>query len=1048
MTALGARGSAAIGRAGSALAMIAGVVVLAGWILDQDVLKSLVPGAVQMKPNTAFGLLAAGAGLALSLERAAWKQLVARCLSVTIFALGAATLLEYATGADFGIDELLFKDTTKLFNPVPGRMATFTAAAFVLLGTALWLVGAKAWRGALGLVASACTLMIGLLAALGYLWNASELVTDSWLPPVALNTALALMGLGAGLIAEHLRRTHVPGLDPFSTIDRKLALTFWGMVAVLVLSASFSYRSNVEFANATSWVAHTQKVQMRLGSLGGCMDRAASNQRHYLLTGEPASKKGLLAATAECRTTVEAIIKLVTDNPAQVARASKLRALVSPRADALEQVAQIFESKGLDEARQAPAFQSGLKATLAVALAIEQMQDVEQSLLVARQRDQERDRSIMLLSLLGTLLVAVGIFALLVRGMRREVEHSVRLSEGMQRQKMLLGTVINSVPDIIAYKDTNGVYMGCNEAFAALVGKPAGQVAGQRIEDLFNAAQAQILRASDQVVLEGQKQSVEEVWGTYPDGTKVLLEMLRTPLRDEEGDSVGILAIGRNITQRKKAEQEILRARDLAEEATRTKSAFLANMSHEIRTPMTGVLGMVDLLAQENLTEGQRSCVDAMRSSGRHLLNVINDILDFSRTETGMIELEDLDFSIPEVLEQLQSLVNPLAVERGLDLQFALTPHSPTVVRGDPTRLKQVLLNLATNAVKFTERGMVSVTANQCDSADGSVRFRFEVRDTGPGIAAETLSRLFTPFVQADSSTVRRFGGSGLGLAISKRLVEAMGGTIGATSVPGQGSVFFFELSLSLGNPLQLSRLGALDAAPVQPRRILIAEDVAINRKILQGTLGKQGHQLTFAENGAQAVDLVQQQVFDVVLMDVQMPVMDGVEATQRIRKLGGRFESLPILGLTANVMARERQRYLEAGMNGCLMKPIEWDRLNAALASCVPAASALVNIPAIDSMGMMMGAEEIQSLLQQAIETYSGYCESLSEASTAEEVAAEAHKIKGSAGTLGLSGIAAAAVALEAAADSGKATGELVAALKIALNGTREVVKTPSYAA
>ncbi|RYY67488.1 MAG: response regulator, partial [Comamonadaceae bacterium] len=378
-----------------------------------------------------------------------------------------------------------------------------------------------------------------------------------------------------------------------------------------------------------------------------------------------------------------------------------------------------------------------------------------------------------------------------------------------------------------------------------------------------------------------------------------------------------------------------VRQRQLTEnlrKASDARTEFLAAMSHEIRTPMTGVLGLVDLLASEPLTPRQKGYVDALRLSGSHLLSIINDILDFSRIESGRLELEEVNFRMADLVERVRSLTHPQSVERGLALRDEVLSDRDAVYRGDELRLRQVLLNLVSNAIKFTERGEVVLRVQEREGdAPGRVWLRFEVSDTGVGIPADKLALLFSPFTQADQSTARQYGGSGLGLAISKRLVEAMGGSITVSSIAGTGSTFAFELPLRRGEIV----LQAHGSQPqrARPLRILIAEDVEINREILRTALSRDGHQLLFAHDGAQAVQLAGSESIDLVLMDVQMPVMDGVEATRRIRDMGGRFSMLPIIGLTANVMARERERYMAAGMDECLPKPIDWQLLGATLA-------------------------------------------------------------------------------------------------------------------
>jgi two-component system, sensor histidine kinase len=468
------------------------------------------------------------------------------------------------------------------------------------------------------------------------------------------------------------------------------------------------------------------------------------------------------------------------------------------------------------------------------------------------------------------------------------------------------------------------------------------------------------------------------------------------------------------------------------------RAEFLAAMSHEIRTPMTGVLGMADLLAQEPLTGRQRKYLEAMQGSGRHLLSVINDILDFSRLESGRLELESIAFSLAEVAEVTRSLMHPLAVERGLELHVEIAPAVQIPLRGDPLRVRQVLLNLVGNAVKFTERGGVTVRVSGRATDDPQqVQVLFEVRDTGIGIEEAQLAGLFAPFAQAQASTPRQFGGTGLGLAISKRLVEAMGGTIGASSRPGAGNTFYFELPLALGEPVSDTVHATARSGDVVPRRILVAEDVEINRDLLEAALVRQGHQVVFATDGLQAVALAREQDFDIVLMDVQMPVLDGVAATRRIRELPAPRGTVPIVGLTANVMARERALYLGAGMDDCLGKPIQWDQLRAAIArlggasatatetSAAAEPALLIDERAIDGLRVLVQGPALAKLLEQGLRGHEAGCARLLDPARAAQFQRDAHSIKGSAATLGLARVSAIAGSIEAVAaqDAGQAT-------------------------
>ncbi|GIV59863.1 MAG: hypothetical protein KatS3mg043_0952 [Rhodothermaceae bacterium] len=749
----------------------------------------------------------------------------------------------------------------------------------------------------------------------------------------------------------------------------------------------------------------------------------------------------------------------------------------------------------------------------------------------------------------------------------KELRQEKEKVEAANEKLKLLSLVVRETQNVVIIADTTGRVEWVNEALTRASGytlETLRQEIGENIRDIYrNPALEEAIRRA----VEEQASSVFESKRHRPDGTEIWVSSTLSPITDGQDRVTKLVLIDTDITERKVLEQELVAAREAALEAARAKSDFLANMSHEIRTPMNGVIGMTSLLLDTKLTPEQKEFVEVIRNSGNTLLAIIQDILDFSKIEAGKIELEEQDFALHEVVEEALDLVATKAVEKQLELAYVIEEGVPPTVRGDMTRLRQILTNLLSNAVKFTDAGEVSVHLDAEPLGEGRYRVHTAVRDTGIGIPADRIDRLFQSFSQVDASTTRRYGGTGLGLAISKRLVELMGGTIWVESEEGAGSTFHFTVVLEAIRPaepppcptqvagrralvvddhpvnrrmltLQLARWGMhveavasaaaalarLDAGetfdvalldmqmpemdglmlaralrlrpathnlplvilssmgqradtpamglvawltkPIKQKRllevlcraldphqeivtaqqddpfgsgearslrILLAEDNLVNQKVIQQFLKRMGYRADTVANGLEVLDAFKRSPYDVILMDVQMPEMDGLEATRRIRADYAPDRQPRIIAITANATRQDQQLCLEAGMDDYISKPVRVEALRDALARAGTAVQRKAT-PATDASpatGDVLNLDRLQEATGHDAdfirEVLSSYLEETPQQLAAMRQALEqadwktlerlAHTLKSSSGTCGAEELARACEQLEAGA-------------------------------
>jgi PAS domain S-box-containing protein len=944
------------------ITFIMGLEGLAGWIFDIPLLRSLLPGAVEMKANTAIGLMLSAGGLFALAIRSSRLDRLARGSGLLVMALGMATLGEYLFGWQLGIDELLFRDTGNAYNLIRGRMSPYSAGIFAMLGTALAIAP---WRRFQSLVwlASIAVIAIAVISILGYLWNASELVTDHLLPPVALNTAIAFTLLGVGILRSS-----------WESEQKRLSLTavetriLAGFISAFVLMACIggvAYQASAKFGSDEGgfWRNHELVLTLLLVMLVAAVAIFAMLFLgiHQEIKARSKTQQQLADSEENLSVTLDSIgdAVIATDDKGCITRMnavaeqltgwSQLKARGRP-------IAEVFNIINQQTRESAPI---PVAATLAEGVIHGLAND---TVLIASDGTERpiADSCAPIRNREGVVIGAVLVF----RDVMREYETQTALRNSTAR----IHAVLNTVADGIVTINECGIVETMNPAAELLFGYAATDVIGQNVSMLMPEPDRSLHNgyierycATGEARIIGQGR---EVTGRHRSGSTFPMYLAIGEMKlNGQRYFTGVV---HDLTEQKQAEESLQQAKETAEMANRAKDSFLATMSHEIRTPLTGMLGMLEVLSLTPMNHEQEGTLRAAWDSARNLLRIVNDILDWSKIQEGKLDIVPLPTSISKLLQEVINTYAHIASSKGLILKHSIDEKISHAHIVDGLRLSQVLNNFVSNAIKFTPGGNVTVTAELLEKIENHERIRFSVRDTGIGISKDAQFNLFQRYQQGDVDTARMYGGTGLGLAICLSLMELMDGQIELVSEPGNGSTFSIVLIMPVSEApkgeLRLQDLTVMrravkplfDSNEIAPL-VLAVDDHPINRDLLLSQLKLLGLRAETAENGEEALVQWQEKRFGLVITDCHMPGMDGYEFSKSVRKIESakQLQPMPIIAWTANALEDEAQKCYAAGMDALLTKPANLTQLREVLARWLPA-------PDLRRSGTVQDAEPI----------------------------------------------------------------------------------------
>jgi Signal transduction histidine kinase len=760
----------------------------------------------------------------------------------------------------------------------------------------------------------------------------------------------------------------------------QLNLGFILAIVGLIAVGFFTQNSMEKIKVSSNERAQARQIANKIRSLSVLLNEAETGQRGFVITGQSHFLEPYTKSAAQIPFELEDLRALVSKYPEQTERLGRLQIMIDKKLLELAETVVVARKKGLDAAAKQVREGKGQEYMDQIRSITSEMATAQESLVskaIVKMDNilEDSSRIVSLGSFLAVILVIWSMWVAKRNQLRtREAESVLNRVVNTQNTiatadldlKTIMDLVVKHSRDltgadgsIIEIRDGDDLIYhhvhGAAEKFLGMRIGIAGSFSGMcmnenkmlicydsETDDRVNREACRKVNLRSMVVLPlyhgnqviGVLKNYHARPNYFTEENCVPLRLIAGILSSALGQATAFEEKIANVRSLEKLQGELIISRDQAESANQEKSKFLANMSHEFRTPLNGILGMATLLLDTEVNKEQKDYLRMIHDSGTSLLHIVNDILDFSKITSGKLQFEEVDFDIKSTLQDINKSFSFAGAKKNLSLELQTDPDMPAYVNGDPVRVRQILTNLISNALKFTHEGFVKVRATCLEQNTAKVKMRFEVEDSGIGLSADAINSLFQEFSQADTSTTRRYGGTGLGLSISKRLVEMMSGEIGVVSTPGNGSTFWFTIEL---RPGQAFENASTDIAQVpvssKPWRILIAEDNTVNQIIAVKMLQKIGLQTEVAVNGKDAITKLREKKYDLIFMDCQMPELDGYEATELIRRdstIG--HATTPIIAMTANAMAEDKERCLKAGMDDYVPKPIVLKKLTEVL--------------------------------------------------------------------------------------------------------------------